>query len=89
MTEETPYKNHPDLERSGKIGTEAKPSSSKEIPPRTWQYKCTKDGQTFSSQMELNNHYRAIHGTQAPDLQKDIGLSSESGSEMSGTAQKK
>jgi uncharacterized C2H2 Zn-finger protein len=86
MTEETPYKNQPDLERSGKMETEEKPSSRQEMPLRTWQYKCTKDGQTFSSQMELNNHYRAVHGMQAPDQQKENDWSSSSGNEMSDTA---
>src|SRR5665647_3615969 len=86
MTEETPYKNQPDLERSGKMGTEEKPSSRQEMPLRTWQYKCTKDGQTFSSQMELNNHYRAVHGMQAPDQQKESVSSSAGGNEMSDTA---
>ena len=85
MTEETPYKNQPDLERSGKMGTEEKPSSRQEMPLRTWQYKCTKDGQTFSSQMELNNHYRAVHGMQAPDQQKESVSSSAGGNEMSDT----
>ena len=76
MTEETPYKNQPDLERSGKMGTEETSSSRQEIPLRTWQCKCTKDGQTFSSQIELNNHYRAVHGMQGSDQQEGNNWSS-------------
>jgi hypothetical protein len=90
MTEETPYKNKPDLERSEKMGTEEKKPIEKEMPPQTLQkYKCKEDGQTFSSQIELNNHYRTVHGMQAPDQQKESSWSSSSEDKMSNSVKEK
>jgi uncharacterized C2H2 Zn-finger protein len=90
MTEETPYKNKPDLEGSGKMGTEEKSSNEKEMPYGSLQqYKCREDGQIFSSQMELNNHYRTIHGMQAPNQQKESGWSSSSEDKISNSVTEK